>query len=74
MMPKNAEDFLADSTQPTYDYWRKETHWQRRKRLQEAERRAHTVERQPRWQREHRLRQASRAGRWAGQEAVWDEA
>jgi len=58
----------------TYRYWRKETHWQRRKRLQEAERRTHTAERQPRWQREHRLRQASRAGRWTGQEAVGDEA
>ncbi|MFO1424569.1 MAG: hypothetical protein U1F70_13145 [Candidatus Competibacteraceae bacterium] len=64
---------MSDSTQPTYDYWRKETHWQRHKRLREAERRAHTAERQPRWQREHSLRQASRAGR-AWQEAVWDEA
>ncbi|MDS4031977.1 MAG: hypothetical protein RKO66_18185 [Candidatus Contendobacter sp.] len=73
MMPTNADDFLADSTKPTYDYWRKETHWQRRKRLQETERRARTEERQPRWQRELSLRQASRAGR-AGQEAVWDEA
>lgn len=73
MMPTNADDLLAESTKPAYDYWRKETHWQRRKRLQETERRAHTAERQPRWQREQNLRQASRAGR-AWQEAVWDEA
>jgi len=72
-MPTNVDSASACVAKPSYDYWRKESHWQRTKRLRESERREQIGERQPRWQREQNLRQASRMGRiW--QEEAWDEA
>lgn len=72
-MPTSTDGSSACVAKPAYDYWRKETHWQRTKRLRETERRDQPGARQPRWQREQSLRQASRMGRiW--QEEAWDEA
>lgn len=56
MIPTTLQDHAVDATEPVYDYWRRETHWQRTKRLRETQRREDKPSRERRWKREQRLR------------------